>query len=506
MKLVTGGFNKQTNSSPFLIIWSNEENIFGKFYQAHYVKNCRAYDESLSHCSRCQQNFILVPYDSSELCVAVISNCKYQIGTLKETCQECNENYFLNNNVCSQNLDKTMELVLVIVLPIVTFFVLVAIAIFLYKKRQIKLIQERPDFQLLHLNLDEVTLENLKHPLWKNDYALLNSNAHICKTYIQELRMKNEVICYEIVRENEEFQNFFQLKLVTKIGSGGFGEVWKVIDKLDQVFAVKFFIFKGSKELTFLERFENMTKEHQIINKLNCDSIVRTMGITYSFSDYQPRLGIVEELLDFDLTSFLHEKNQVLKFVQKLEIAISISNGFLFIHHKGFVHHDIKPGNILMRKKADFLEIKISDFGTCLHMGENENKILQGISREYASPENILHFCFGDPFLNDPKSDIWSLGIVFYRIFMENKNVVFPWSLSLKRRSNEKFNKSIRRTIEQEMHVKNKFVKQKTTNLPWEIVTLINECLQVKIGNRPSIDDILENLTHLKHNARRFEL
>ena len=117
-----------------------------------------------------------------------------------------------------------------------------------------------------------------------------------------------------------------------------------------------------------------------------------------------------------------------------------------------------------------------------------------------------MHYCFSEPFLNHPKSDIWSLGIVFYRIFVENMNVVFPWSEDLKQRTNEPFNYAMRRQLENAGMKKNTFVKTKINNIPWELVTLINECLQVDINKRPNIEDILENLGHLRHNLHRYEI
>ena len=113
---------------------------------------------------------------------------------------------------------------------------------------------------------------------------------------------------------------------------------------------------------------------------------------------------------------------------------MQITKAFLFIHTKEYIHHDIKLANILIKKnlKNDGYEVKISDFGTCLKKnsvpGLNDGKILTGITKNYSSPENILHCLFGATFENDDRSDIWSLGVVFYRLFVKNANFVFPWT------------------------------------------------------------------------------
>ena len=107
-----------------------------------------------------------------------------------------------------------------------------------------------------------------------------------------------------------------------------------------------------------------MTREFQTINLLNSPFIVYVYGIAYSIENDQITLGIVEELVEMDLSHFLQEKREVLSLDEKVNIAINITNGLLEIHHKNFVHHDIKPANILITKKGNEFEIKITDFGT----------------------------------------------------------------------------------------------------------------------------------------------
>jgi len=238
------------------------------------------------------------------------------------------------------------------------------------------------------------------------------------------MKRNKEVMCYEILNNDDEFQNFFQLKKHKELGSGGFAKVYRAVDKLGQTFALKLFIDHQKYPIEEdVEKFTNMSQEQSIIYQLNCDHVVRILGIAYSFENNESSMGIVEELMDRDLKSFLTQAN-MLSFTKQLDIAISLANAFLVIHHKDFVHHDIKPENILIKNKENGeIAIKISDFGTCLKVQGNDEKYLTGLTFDYAAPENILHLCFGEQFLNDPKSDIWSWGIVFYRIIIENKKI-----------------------------------------------------------------------------------
>jgi len=111
---------------------------------------------------------------------------------------------------------------------------------------------------------------------------------------------------------------------------------------------------------------------------------------------------------------------------------------------------------------------------------ENNDERLNGISWNYGAPENILHCCFDFHFENTVKSDIWSLGIVFHRIFIDNLNIIFPWSSFFARQKRIFYDQQIKNEIQKEKLKKNQYISSNSPNLPWEIVALINECLQAK--------------------------
>ena len=332
------------------------------------------------------------------------------------------------------------------------------------------------------------------------------------KEFIEDIKKGNEITLFEILDEDEEFTNFnfFQLKKIGKLGIGGFAEVWKVMDKKKIDFALKIFIeekkhLQTEKEL---DSFINMFNEYQIIYNLRHPSIVHVFGLAYSLKN--KTLGIVEELMQLDLRTFLKKNKKILNFNQKLNISIHICNAFLFVHSRKFVHHDVKPGNILISEKMNEFELKLSDFGTCLKilkfsdLDDEDERFLSGISVHYASPESILHCCFGEPLINDSKSDIWSLGILFYKIFVSEKNVVFPWSYLFQYKTKTSYPNQIKLVIldEKEKPI-NKYLNKREKIEPLKTITeLINECLQVEKERRPDISKILEIFTILENNLK----
>jgi serine/threonine-protein kinase len=102
-------------------------------------------------------------------------------------------------------------------------------------------------------------------------------------------------------------------------------------------------------------------------------------------------------------------KDGALPAVEAVEIARQIADGLSFAHERGVVHRDIKPGNIMVVGRG---QAKIMDFGIA-RMRSNDNKTSTGVvlgTPKYMSPEQAA----GEPV--DHRSDIFSLGIVFYEM------------------------------------------------------------------------------------------
>ena len=128
-----------------------------------------------------------------------------------------------------------------------------------------------------------------------------------------------------------------------------------------------------------------------------------------------------------------------------------------------------------------------------------------GITKNYSSPENILHCLFGATFENDDRSDIWSLGVVFYRLFVKNANFVFPWTHLINQDSNNNYNQSLKRIILKERDQSKNQYLGKCKACPAEIRELINECLQVNFERRPYIKHLLKKFRIIQENMEKNE-
>jgi len=115
-------------------------------------------------------------------------------------------------------------------------------------------------------------------------------------------------------------------------------------------------------------------------------------------------------------------EKRALDFAAKLNVALQMCKALSYAHLNGVIHRDIKPANVLIDKQG---HVKVSDFGfaqmIALHPGEAD--LISG-SPEYMSPEQRT----GNQKLS-AASDIYSLGVVIYKMFagqLPGEPLAFP--------------------------------------------------------------------------------
>jgi eukaryotic-like serine/threonine-protein kinase len=204
------------------------------------------------------------------------------------------------------------------------------------------------------------------------------------------------------------------------IGHGGMGEVYSADDMLlHRSVAVKFLLRKPSDGVA---QEEALLSEARSIASVGHPSICTV----YNFGEFKGRSFLVLELLEGKpLDQEL--KAGPLAVTDFLDLAIQTCDGLSAAHQKGTVHRDIKPSNLYICK--DPRRVKILDFGLArsvtflresspkrrtasLDPGTDETLSLPLLAGTvpYMSPEQIRGHGV------DCRSDIFSLGTVFYQI------------------------------------------------------------------------------------------
>jgi serine/threonine-protein kinase len=187
-----------------------------------------------------------------------------------------------------------------------------------------------------------------------------------------------------------------------KLGSGGMADVYLAEDQeLGRRVALKLLDDRHASDEQFVERFR---REAQSAAGLNHPSIVSIFDRGYAEGTYY----IAMEFLDGRTLKELLVKNGPTPVPIAIDYARQILGALSFAHRHGIVHRDIKPHNIVVGSDG---RLKVTDFGIA-RSGASQMTEAGSIvgTAQYLSPEQAR----GAPV--DPRSDLYSLGIVLYEM------------------------------------------------------------------------------------------
>ncbi len=195
-------------------------------------------------------------------------------------------------------------------------------------------------------------------------------------------------------------------KIEHLIAEGGTASVYLAVqESLRRHVAIKLLRkFENPEQLT---RFLN---EGQIIASLNHRNVINIhdIGVT---DDGRPYISM-EYLEGGDLDARNPKKVDPEDALRWLE---ALGNCLDFVHRKGIIHRDIKPGNILFHKDGTPI---LTDFGTAKQQDSDAKLTMDG--RAFGSPYYISPEQAASKKL-DRRTDIYSLGIVLYEMLTGNK-------------------------------------------------------------------------------------
>jgi eukaryotic-like serine/threonine-protein kinase len=196
--------------------------------------------------------------------------------------------------------------------------------------------------------------------------------------------------CYEVLKE---------------LGRGAMGTVYLGRDTVGRRnVAIKTIKPEGVDAQELSEMKGRFFREAESAKQLAHPAIVKV----YEAGEEQGTAYFAMELLDGVTLRDFCVKRGAVSVKRAAEIAALVAEALAYAHGKNVVHRDVKPENIMMLSNGD---IKITDFGVAklLDASQTQSGVVLG-TPNYMSPEQLI----GSKV--DGRSDIFSLGVVFYEL------------------------------------------------------------------------------------------
>ena len=203
------------------------------------------------------------------------------------------------------------------------------------------------------------------------------------------------------------------------LGSGTFGEITTEINDNGEEVARKYFKYGLNQDAI---REINCAKLFQDIPELiSLNNIIMKVGKYVYFHktiDEYFDAYVAADMEKMD-TNLVTDGNYPLTFQQKISIMFQVTKGIATLHSNGYMHRDIKPQNILIKKDGDNVIARVCDFGTARPDCNSTSILTGGPGTEYYRAPETENIKEGQHF---PKygtsSDVWSLGITFLELIL----------------------------------------------------------------------------------------
>lgn len=218
---------------------------------------------------------------------------------------------------------------------------------------------------------------------------------------------------HETTKDKLKNKNIGSYLVEEKIGEGGMGDVYSAVDtRLNRRVALKF----------LSESLENdKTAHRQLMREAQAAAALEHPNIcaVHGFEEIDGYNFIVMQFIE-GKTLDEAMKDRELSGAEFKSIAGQIASAIAFAHSHNIIHRDLKPGNIMLTNDG---QIKILDFGLAKVLQKKSGLTTEADGKShfsqnglvigtvaYMSPEQLR----GERI--DYRSDIFSLGIVFYEL------------------------------------------------------------------------------------------
>ena len=198
-----------------------------------------------------------------------------------------------------------------------------------------------------------------------------------------------------------DIKNYYDF--LKELGSGSYGQVWRVQNKLTgEIQACKKL---NKKSIKNKERYK---VEIELMKAIDHHNIVKLYEV---YEDVSYLYLIMEECVGGDFFDRLASRAKSANiYTEKMaaELFKQIMSSLNYCHSHGVSHRDIKPENILFTGSDDASTLKLIDFGLSKLFGSQGNAMKSVVGTTYYMAPEVLKGHY------DERCDVWSAGVILY--------------------------------------------------------------------------------------------
>jgi len=204
-------------------------------------------------------------------------------------------------------------------------------------------------------------------------------------------------------------------RIVRELGRGGVGAVFEAHDDKGERVAIKLLLPEWRSQEQILERF---AREARVLMRLTTPHVGKLLDVgNLGETEGDLPFLVLEYLEGMDLDHVITSTGRV-PYRKAFTWCVDACSGVAEAHELGVVHRDLKPSNVFLARTARIKgQVKVLDFGIAAGEPAGGNPThLTSVEHllgtpAYMSPEQMVASSEVDP-----RSDIWSMGVLLYQL------------------------------------------------------------------------------------------
>lgn len=207
-------------------------------------------------------------------------------------------------------------------------------------------------------------------------------------------------------------------RLIRQIGEGGMGTVWRAVQEHPVKRDVALKLVRKDLGMDALARFE---AERQAIAMMDHPNIAKILDAD-STEEGSPYF-VMELVKGIPLDQFCN--NHKFGIAKRLQLMLSVCRAVQHAHQKSILHRDLKHSNILVGENDGEPAPKVIDFGLAKALGSQKSLTDKTVFTEFGKVVGTIYYMSpeqadSDGMDIDTRSDIYSLGVVLYKLLTGN--------------------------------------------------------------------------------------